>query len=133
MNDPRWFRLMVRGIGILTLALALPRVGDIARLLGTLAQGPSAWTMYTPYITTGSGGTSWWNPYVFSLLVAMLADLSQIALGAYLLFGAPRLVQFCIRQVGGRCPACDYDIRGLKGACPECGVPITAQPAPPQS
>jgi len=107
MNDPRWFKLLVRGIGILLIGISVPYIGSQLSYLAYMFY-PSA------------GDRQAWPLEVISLVFI----LAQLLFGIYLLAGAPRLVRYCIRQVGYRCPGCDYDTRGLKGKCPECGLDL---------
>jgi hypothetical protein len=134
MTDPRWFRLVIRAIGVLTLVLAIPHVGGAISSISTLiGEGPGGYRYMMANRTGLVGGESWWNPYTFAVAATAVAALAQAALGLYLLRGAPRLVAFCTRQARGHCPACDYDIRGLKGQCPECGLAIPEAAAPPSA
>ena len=114
MSDPRWFKLLVRAIGVLVIALAVPHLGQ------TIATG----AMLLDLRQSAGGGPFYDQMYVPMLLVQTVSVLFQLGLGVYLLRGAPALTRFCIRQVGRRCPACDYDLQGLAGKCPECGLEV---------
>jgi len=109
MSDPHWFKLLVRGVGILLLGLAIP---------SALQAIASVSTIFDPVVAPQD-----WNGRLW-LMTHTLSALVQLGFGIYLVFGAPRLVRYCVRQVYSRCGACDYDVRGLRGVCPECGVSI---------
>jgi hypothetical protein len=131
MTDPKWFRLVIRAVGVLTIAISIPHVGGaIASLAMMLQAGPGGWRSYLSSSGAG-GGESWWNPFTFGVAASVLAAAGQLGLGLYLLCGASRLVRYCVREVSGRCAGCDYEVRGLKGKCPECGLEIP-EAAPPR-
>ena len=111
MNDSHWFKLLVRGIGVLLIGLAIP---SVIALFGTAAMVANAANL------TGNPSMDQW----VWVLSGILGTLAQLGFGVNLLFGAPRLVRYCLRQVNSRCGACDYDVRGLRGVCPECGATI---------
>ena len=110
MSDPRWFKLLVRAIGLVLIGIAIPSI-----------------TMALSYIPEMHDPNFGYNVQyaLWSLIGPGMGGLLQLALGGYLFFGAPRLVKYCVRQVHTRCPGCDYDVRGLQGACPECGLLIS--------
>jgi hypothetical protein len=111
MNDPRWFKLLLRAIGILLLGLSLPAVGSLV-----------------PYLTSQLDSNIYGAPQPSSarmwasVAVYVTGVLGQALLGLYLLTGAPHLMRYCVRQVYSRCPGCDYDLAGVQGGCPECGL-----------
>jgi hypothetical protein len=111
MSDPRWFKLLVRAIGVLVLAQAAP---NVVATVGWLI------SMFT---TAGPGGGDFFD-YGMGAVLSLVGTALELAIGVYLLRGAPALVRYCIRQVGRRCAACDYDLQGLGGKCPECGLVI---------
>ena len=118
MKDPVWFKLLVRGIGILLVAQSVPPIFSAIGAATILFK--EGWT---------NPGQNYW----VSITAHGAGGLVQGVFGLYLLVGAPRLVRYCIRQVGTRCPGCDYDIRGLKGTCPECGLAIATPQSHPTS
>src|SRR5262249_15396843 len=63
------------------------------------------------------------------VLLWQLPTLSGFALGVYLLLGGEKLIDRCLREVSHLCPACGYDLPGLKGSvCRECGATIPQAP-----
>ena len=126
MVDNAWFRLMLRGIGIFLIALSLP----------SLVQAIS----YSVQFATsnrwggGSGGTWWW-----SLGPLFVGSVPQTVFGIYLLFFGEGLIRRCLADTIGRCPVCQYDLKGRRtGRCPECGTdlepfgsPATTSQVPP--
>lgn len=123
MTDPRWFKLLIRGVGVLLLGLAIPSVPSMisyfAAVVEQRRQGfPSqdlTWTM---------------------AIVESVGVVAQTLFALYLVAGGGALVRYCVRQSLARCPGCDYDLRGVAGQCPECGMPVpeplsTASPVPP--
>jgi len=120
MLDYAWFRLLVRAIGVVLIGLGLPAV--VSMLLNI-----------ANYLLTDRsimwGWTSFWQSPAVGLFVHVIASLTQLAAGAYLLFGGKRLIAFCIRDVLDHCAACGYDLRRVGAPnCPECGIPIHARP-----
>lgn len=120
MNSPApdvtWFRLAVRGIGVLLVAWGLPSfVSGVVVIVWQIAEiGPLF-----------GGSVDWWR------LSFALGPFVQICLGVYLLVGAKSLISYCCRGALGMCPACNYDIRNVPGnTCPECGVALPARSAP---
>ncbi len=113
MADYTWFRLLVKGIGIVVLGMGMPElISHISSLLQSLAMA-------------GPGGALAGAPWFFWYTQAGfgISSLLQIAFGLYLLFRGQWLVDRCLRSVYGRCPACDYDVRGVPAVtCPECGI-----------
>src|SRR5262245_33853347 len=128
MNDARWFKLLVRAIGLFVLAQSIERLDGVLRLLISLiGNGPRG---YGATFAPSNGFERWLSAIAIQDYIYIATGLAQVAFGLYMLFGAPRLARYCVRQVRARCALCDYDIRGLKGACPECGLPIGNEPAP---
>jgi hypothetical protein len=111
LNDPRWFKLLLRAIGVLLMGLSLPSLGSLGPYVVNLFE-PDAFG--TPQKLPVRGWVA---------ACAYIAGVfGQALLGIYLLSGAPRLMRYCVRQVYSRCPGCDYDLSGVQGGCPECGV-----------
>lgn len=109
MRDYRWFKILVRAMGLLLLGMSVPYLASAADyLVGSISSPNTAYsrTYVERAVTYGAGATG------------------QALLGLYMLSGAPRFVRYCIDQAEKRCIRCDYDLTGLTGACPECGAPI---------
>src|SRR5262245_7816279 len=120
--DVTWFRLVIRGIGVLLLALGVPG----------LLNGGLQMVWYVRQQSSFYGATpDWW------WLVYIVSPVAQTGIGLYLLLGARGLINYCCRGALGMCPACNYDVRNISGAnCPECGSPLpgrTPAPTPPTS
>jgi hypothetical protein len=117
MRDYRWFKILVRAIGILIVGESLFHLTTVVDYGLRAIQYPR-----------GMGGpSSYWTP----VAVYGIGFLVQFLFGCYLISGAPKFVRYCIEQVEDRCIRCDYDIRGLTGQCPECGLPIPTVVANP--
>lgn len=121
MSDHAWFRLLVRALGVLFLGLAAPQ---LLRLLTSVF-------MFEVSRKGGTAGTEW--DVLLNSLPTLLGYGAQVAIGYYLLFRGQVLVEYCIRDLRGRCAACGYDLIAITGPdCPECGAPIrrsaTSQP-----
>ncbi len=119
MVDNAWFRLLLRGIGILLIALSIP---SVVQAVLYAAQ----WTMTS--MPAGFGlENSWW----ISIAALLVGGLSQAVFGIYLLFFGEGLIRRCLADTIGRCPVCQYDLKGKRtGKCPECGVDLDPFAAP---
>lgn len=116
MVDNAWFRLMIRGIGVLLLGLSVPSLFSFVGMIGSILGMD---TGYRDYVSWTYGG------YI-------LAGVAQIAFGIYLLFFAEGLIRRCLSDTIGRCPMCQYDLKGQRnGKCPECGTDMGPAPAAP--
>lgn len=114
-SETLWFRLAVRGVGILMLAWGLPSF--IQRLLALIWE-------YDMMGAGGGGIVGYPNGWLM-IASALVGPTVQIAMGVYLLRGATGLIAYCCRGALGMCPACNYDVRNVPGAtCPECGVAL---------
>jgi hypothetical protein len=110
--DVTWFRLAVRGIGILLVAWGIPSLGNS---LGYALFDAGALTPSELWRFVAAGA---------------LGPIAQIGIGLYLLVGARGLITYCCRGALGMCPACNYDVRHVPGrTCPECGVALPARGA----
>lgn len=108
-----WFRLIVRLVGVLLLGLAVPEVVQWVIYLGGM--------MFASDARTPSFGMDSWY-WLWSYLGGALATAIQAAFGIYLLFFGERLIRRCLQDTIGRCPLCQYDLKGRAGdRCPECG------------
>jgi hypothetical protein len=119
MRDYRWFKILLRAMGLLLLGFAMPQL--------TSAVGSVLFYFSNEY--SRSSGFSYWPVAVSSAVGA----LAQLLLALYLISGAPKFIRYCIDQVDRRCIRCDYDLTGLKGTCPECGLPIPEPTQPAQT
>jgi hypothetical protein len=114
--DVTWFRLAIRGIGVLLIGLALPS------FFSSVVEGVWQIVEIGPMI---GADDNWWR------LSFALGPVIQVFLGVYLLVGARRLITYCCRGALGMCPACNYDVRNVPGnTCPECGVALPGRSAP---
>jgi hypothetical protein len=115
MSDGAWFRLVLRALGVLVLAFAIPE------FLGTLGS-----IGFDASLGPGRPDVGW--RYIF-FAPGMAA---KMAIGFYLLMGPGRLVRYCMRDVGNICPGCAYDISAVAAeTCPECGLRLESRPPPP--
>jgi hypothetical protein len=108
MNDRAWFPLCVRGVGLLLAGVGAPRLIDQIVRTGEWLHGVSStgWTWFGVLATCGY----------------LAAAASQVALGVYLALGGREVVAWMLADDAARCPACQYDLRGVEGrACPGCG------------
>ncbi len=111
MVDFTWFRLMIRGIGVLLLGLALPEFITLA-----------VWFLQRPAIQVGGFSTA---SDLWSYVPGLIGILLKIGIALYLLFFAEGLIRRCLSDTIGRCPLCQYDLKGRRsGICPECGVDL---------
>ena len=113
MTDYAWFKLLVRAIGLLLLAISVPQL--LYWPVSKMVQWVN-WNSLSP--------TSFHNELIYAL-PSLVGDGVQAAFGYYLLFRGEWIIGRIISEVAGRCPKCGYDIRGLQNdACPECNTPI---------
>jgi predicted amidophosphoribosyltransferase len=60
--------------------------------------------------------------WVWAYVARSLGTVAQLCGGIYLLFFGERLIRRCLQDTIGRCPLCQYDLKGRAGdCCPECG------------
>ena len=117
MTEHAWFKLFLRGIGLLLLGLAFP---GMLTQLGYLVQMVHEGEFAAP------------SPYLWMYGGALLGTIAQAGIGLYLLFGGGWIVTRCMREIRDRCIACGYDLSAATGeVCTECGTPIIRPPAPP--
>lgn len=109
MKHKTWFRLILKAIGVLVIALS---AGEAVTFV---------WTVFLEF--RDSGLVPLWNSYVFAF---GLGKLITLAIGFYLLLGGERLVNFCIPSNRAYCPNCGYDVSESLFAknCSECGVTL---------
>jgi hypothetical protein len=108
MKHKTLFRLLVKAIGILLLAFAIPElVGVMAYYLIIASPGSAAWS------------TSNW-------IYSMLGPAIQAAIGAYLFLEGKWVIDKCIPSNRPYCPECGYDLSHNVSTlnCPECGVTL---------
>lgn len=108
-----WVRLLFRAMGVLFIGLSLPMCFQFAsQMIGFL------------------GSSQMWNSWagdfwqMFYTLGWGAGGLLQLGLGVYLLFFGKRLREWCMRDVEGRCPRCDYELAAASTICAECGLPL---------
>jgi hypothetical protein len=118
-HDATWFRLAVRGIGVLLVAWGAPSlVSGALQVLQFMFRQPG--------MSTYGFDWTWLLPLIGGPLV-------QVIIGVYLLIGARGLITYCCRGALGMCPACNYDVRDVPGStCPECGVALPGRTPPPE-
>lgn len=118
MNRLVWVRLLFRAMGVLFIGMALPMcvqfVGQMVSFAGS-AQMRSSWM------------TDWWQLFYSTSWGA--GGLLQLAVGVYLLAYGKRLREWCMRDVEGFCPRCDYECGKTAAVCPECGLPLAQDSA----
>lgn len=108
-----WVRLLFRAMGVLFIGLALPQCLQLFSQLVSFAgsaQMRATW------------GADWWQ--MFYTLGWGGGGLLQLGFGVYLLLGGKRLREWCMRDVEGRCPRCDYELAPASTICAECGLPL---------
>lgn len=111
-----WFRLVLKAIGVLLLALGLP---DLIQA-GTLVVG---------YAYSGGYGFGGFGPLtdldVLLMTISssnLITALVKTLIGIYLLLYGGLLLNLCIPSNRPYCPECGYELRGSVGVkCPECG------------
>lgn len=112
MNDLRWFRLALRAIGILVLALALP---NVITWVGWSLEAAIWWKQAEP-MQPG---------YIVRAFAGAAATTAQTLLGLYLLIGGEWLVRFCTSDLR----ASEVDGQGTV-RCPECGYLVSTASRP---
>ncbi len=122
MKHKTWFRLVLKAIGIFLLATgAVGVVDSVSRSVGTVI-------FYGPFMPGGSGSSfDLQQMLAYALFNGVVGGIARLGIGAYLLFGAAKLVNLCIPSNRPYCPHCGYDVRGVgDDLCPECGVRLPA-------
>lgn len=115
MRHRGWFTLAIRAIGLYFIGTTFPMVWA---LMLTLIEEIAGTADQIDRMAYGMGIP---NAIVFLFSI-------------YLFFGAPRLVNWCLRRTAGICPVCGYDLYGVTAdKCPECGTPFTKKPQPESS
>lgn len=128
MKHKTWFRLVLKAIGILIIAEALPNAFQ------GVAWIVQVW-MQTPRSARGLLASPTWPMFLASPVGAAV----QLLLGAYLLLGANWFVNLVIPSNRPYCPECGYDVSfSRRGSCPECGATLphpasTDTPQPPRT
>jgi hypothetical protein len=134
MKHVAWFRLVLRVVGIVLVALSAP---SIVSVIASLLYAAWSYLRADPMdVNTGAELTEAVLGVVWSL-----GTIGELALGLYLFLNPKWLMKVCIEDITYRCPACRFDLRGLTAplACPECGVrlpgdipplplPVTSEP-----
>lgn len=99
------FKLLVRAVGMLLIGTSIPNFS-----FGLL----NLWGMWY------QSGSLFERSY--TAIHYLMGPTCQAGFGAWLLFGANRVIHRCIREVRDHCLSCGYNIKGLTtGRCPECG------------
>jgi hypothetical protein len=79
-----------------------------------------------PGVRPGNTGLPGFNPWDSKLLAGSAAATLGLLAGAAATLWYYRRTGEKIRQLGGHCAICGYDLRGLpEPRCPECGTPFT--------
>jgi hypothetical protein len=118
MTEYAWFKLLVRGIGILLLGLSIPSLVT------------QVWWIITHLVSDSPRSLL---EILSSVLGGLAYSLVQAAIGTYLLIGAEGLIRHCLRGLSDRCLGCGYPLAGLNAAaCPECGLSLTRPVQGPQ-
>lgn len=108
MKHKTLFRLLLKAIGILLIAFAIPElVAIMAYYLIVELPGSANWS-----------AANW--------IYSMLAPAIQTAIGAYLFLEGKWVIDKCIPSNRPYCPECGYDLSHNTSStnCPECGVTI---------
>ncbi|TVQ57106.1 MAG: hypothetical protein EA377_01250 [Phycisphaerales bacterium] len=111
MKHKTWFRLVLKAIGILLIAWAIPEMF-----------GAIGWVFYM------WPSASYLSPAeVFRISVTLAGPTIKIAFGCYLLFGGAALVNWIIPSNHPYCPDCGYNLTHQRSTdrCVECGSDIT--------
>lgn len=120
MKHKTWFRLVLKAIGILLIALALPDlIYHLAGILRTYRlQG--TWSGWPQLSMTET------------ILWVCVSPVIQIGIGAYLLSGASLLADWIIPSNRPYCPDCGYDLsQSTSTTCAECGADVRGIINPP--
>lgn len=125
MKDVMWFRLAVRLTGVVVIAQSLGSFGYIAEWVAWLG----SWAMQA---SAAPSPMSFEMHRIVPSLIELLSHVARLWLGWYLLFRGEALIAYVVVEARGRCPVCQYSIKGLTTpTCPECGTAVkTAQSTP---
>lgn len=97
-------------------------------MVNSIASGIGQSYAFGGFMTGRGGSGSFEQILIFFLYGGFIGSVARIAIGAYLLFGGARLVNFCIPSNRPYCPQCGYDVREAGNEkCPECGVQLPAE------
>jgi len=115
MKHKTWFRLVVKAIGILLIALGLPEA-----IMGT-AEVIYAYRVQRNW-STATAPMPVWEVVLWQIAPPVL----RVILGLYLLLGGEWLVNFVIPSNRRYCPDCGHDVSEPLGArtCAECGATL---------
>lgn len=121
MKHKTWFRLVLKAIGILLIAMSLPALGQ--------AVGALAYALMDTSMNLSFPDNYWVVQASF-----YAGGLAQFAFGLYLILGGKWIVDRAIPSNRPYCPECGYDMSRTQGArCPECGVELPRDSAGPIS
>jgi len=124
MKHKTWFRLVIKAIGVLLSALAMPSfVRETIMILdaafgGALSGGALPYSMVPGHL-------------LLSWSLQILPTLTQLGVGIYLVVGGAWIVNKCIPSNRPYCPECGYDLSHHAASasnCPECGVALRQRP-----
>ena len=123
MKHKTWFRLVIKVIGIFLIA-----TGG-ASLLDSMFTALGETLILRRFAASGFGlSASFEDVLSFMLSAGLIEGIARIAIGAYLLLGGVKLINFCIPNNRPYCPDCGYDVREVGNEkCPECGVRLPAE------
>lgn len=114
LKDPANFRLVIRAIGILILAMGVPQLIQMAY-----------WAVQFALATPEARGGQTLSPT--NMIYYFVSPLASVMIGYYLLFGASGLIRHCIRESRETCAMCGHDNTGkAMERCPKCGEAIAA-------
>lgn len=126
MKHKTWFRLVLKAIGVMLVAFAIPGiVSGLIMIIDASIRGEQ-WTLASPYSNVISGG--YMSRVLLVAAVQSVPALTQLAIGLYLFFDGAWIINKAIPSNRPYCHDCGYDLsQSHNTRCPECGAATEAR------